>query len=233
MSFDFDKIKQIDNNTKLILFGFIRQSQHELMNKHKEDTFYIIPDLITYACLLFYYTDEYFAKSNLAEIIISDNKQTITKRNAPFVSKFGWDNTSYGNLWIDSNENKIIIWTLKMNRTSGDDICIGIVPTDDDMHEDFTLQCANNYSFCTNGIFMASGIHHPAHSVISCRQGDTIQFILDLIESKLKINIIDQDKNCVLCDTIRKAPNIKYKLAISLHYCDDSVTLINYSEKIK
>eukprot|EP01084_Bolivina_argentea_P115111 204778_1 len=145
----------------------------------------------------------------------------------------GWDNTSYGNVWIDSNKkNKIITWTLKINRSSGDDICIGIAPTDNDMCDDFTLTCEYNYSFCTNGIFMSDGIHFPGQHV-SCQQGNTVKFILDLIKCELRINSDGSDKDCVLCTSIRQAPNIKYKLAISLHYCDDSVTLINYSEKIK
>eukprot|EP01083_Nonionella_stella_P065210 170659_1 len=53
-----ETIALIDTRTKLFVFGYIRQSQRLLFDvDHKNDTFYTIPEWITFQCLLFYYID--------------------------------------------------------------------------------------------------------------------------------------------------------------------------------
>ena len=82
MSLNFEEVKQIDQRTKNIVFGFIRWSQQLLL---QESTYYNIPNIIYHICILFFwqkiipykFSEKY--KSNHGIITLSDDKIILNK----------------------------------------------------------------------------------------------------------------------------------------------------------
>ena len=55
MSSNLAKVKGTNDNTKYdLIFGYIRESEQELLNKHNNDPFYMIPELVIMTCLLYH-----------------------------------------------------------------------------------------------------------------------------------------------------------------------------------
>ena len=85
-----------------------------------------IPAIVVFTILAFYAKPNEYFSPNVADCIkLSNDNKTITK-----ISLDGsLQNTSYGNLWIDSMSDKIIKWEFKIdaNTTKEGGICYNIV----------------------------------------------------------------------------------------------------------
>ena len=82
MSLNFEEIKLIDQKTRNIVFGFIRNSQSLLP---KSQTYYNIPPIVYHCCLLFFwlkiipisFSNKYKSNYNIIKLI--DNNKAIQK----------------------------------------------------------------------------------------------------------------------------------------------------------
>ena len=142
-------LKYIDQRTKFIVFGYIRQYEEKLL-------LYInISRGVCYLCLAYYFLGEHFEKAG-NQFTISDDKMTVTKKEESYVYEYSnWNNTAYGKLWIDSTIPQIIKWKFKilineLGCLSG--ICFCLVSKDNrcnkncvsrDIKQDYP-----NYGFC-------------------------------------------------------------------------------------
>ena len=94
---NFGSLKTVDMKSHLIVFGYIRELGKKFHYKN-------IPTLISIKCLQFYYQHEYWDKTNIKCIDISDDrmimKKTIRKNQTD-----NWDNTTYLHQWYNSNCN--------------------------------------------------------------------------------------------------------------------------------
>lgn len=90
--------KDVDEITKLIIFGYIRDSE-KLLKSSQHKLFHYIPPLITSICILYYNEPEQFEIAGDG-IVISDDKTSIKKDEY-----WSWHNTSYGTLIIPSTNN--------------------------------------------------------------------------------------------------------------------------------
>ena len=63
---DFERIKHIHPSTKLIVEGYLRESQLLLPS---DNPYYIIPELIHFICLCFYDIFEYFNSITKTKIV--------------------------------------------------------------------------------------------------------------------------------------------------------------------
>ena len=101
------KLKAIDQTSKDAVFGYIKQFEKSLILNN-------IPMAVYYLCLAYYYFAEYFDKFREDCFKLSDDKWTIKcikQCHADF-------HTIYMKKWFHSQTNKIIKWTLKMNKLS-------------------------------------------------------------------------------------------------------------------
>ena len=138
MALSLEDIKNIDQETTDIVYGYIRESQKLFSTKH--DSFYIISDLIISSILLFYRTTEYFCKAGEGITISGNNKNIITKTG----NQHSWSNTSYCFNWIESKSNKIITWTFKLDKLitvaiDSSVVTFGIVTNDNHWDDDFSF----------------------------------------------------------------------------------------------
>ena len=126
------KLKQIDNRFKYAVFGYVRSMEPQLSH-------YNVPVLISYICLSYYYHNEYFAKKG-DNVELSNNNMTVNKLNV------GWNNTTYGNIWIESDIDQIAKWTFKL---SSNGAWISILSKDNRINKD-CLQSTDEpiYGFC-------------------------------------------------------------------------------------
>lgn len=122
MSLNFDQIKAVDDYTKLIISGYIHRIS-------KLQTAAIIPPLINYVIISYFYNPEYFAKHG--DEISVNIKQDIAKLenktddDNPFVATGG---SIFGNIKIPQNTHcKRFMWTFKIwNAANGVVLGIGI-----------------------------------------------------------------------------------------------------------
>ena len=70
----------------------------------------IIPSLVIYSILTYYWFREYFSNINEDTVSLSDGKMTIES------TRHGWCNASFGNIKISSTEsaNNIYKWKIKI-----------------------------------------------------------------------------------------------------------------------
>ena len=97
-----EELKEIDPKIRSVVFGFIREAQE--IFPVNENPYYIVPELITYMILNFYYA-RVFWDIIAEQYALSENKQTITK-----TMRHGWSNASYINIEVDSMEECIARW---------------------------------------------------------------------------------------------------------------------------
>ena len=105
MSFILPTLRDIDKDTKYIVFGYINQIEN-VYNFEK------IPSLICFICLAYYYNNPEYFESAGDNIIISNNKQMITK-----TIHNDFSNTTLMNQWIESNSKCIVKWIFHIKKT--------------------------------------------------------------------------------------------------------------------
>eukprot|EP01084_Bolivina_argentea_P108655 194194_1 len=239
MALTLQEVKYVDDSNKRLVFGFIREIEAKCSIQNT-------PPLILYTCLLYYYATEYFDKCGTG-VNISDDKMTITKDSA---SGTTWNNTTYCKNFIDSTSKGIVKWTFKMNKfhTEKDhnfpssDICIGITSTEDNTNKD--------WAFGASGFYYASGnlgkfFQTDNDSMNKCNanrdsieekikfgESDQITLILDLEQRKI-FQQINAGEKYLIWKQIKVDENVKYKVAVTLRYPNNSMTLVEYIHDIK
>ena len=224
MSFDLNKIKFVDDNSRYLVFGYFRRYQNELNQSQSSNPFCIIPELISYTCLLFYYLSEFFDKFDSEQIEVSDDKMTITKKgtNADY-----WNNTTYGNTWINSMDDLKVAWKMKINHNELN-ICIGISPQD--TCSDYWSQCKQCYSYGISGTAsICSEITNFEGKSPKADTGDVVQLILDLTKASLYIKV-NNTEPFLIADEVIKGKDVKYKLAITLSSIGESISILDFSQ---
>ena len=103
-AFHRDKINSIQERNKKICFGYIHETQQQLPSNN---SYYNIPDLIVFLCILYYSNPECFT--------VYGNDITITDEwSAKNHAKTDSYNTAYGNVQIDGNKHILYEWTFKI-----------------------------------------------------------------------------------------------------------------------
>eukprot|EP01084_Bolivina_argentea_P193173 331454_1 len=219
----YKQMKQIDNETKNLVFGFIRQKLWKHISNLSNT--YGIPELIIYICLTFYYIPESFGICPSHVIGILSNRTTIIK----YGNKHAWNNTTYGHRIIHSNSNSINKWKIKINTLfNHESIVIGFTSNNNNsINYDFSQQYDVNYAWTNKGKFLQSGNVMNRHSNCKFSQGDIIILTLDLRRLQIIYELNDSNKkHCV--ENIAKGNNIKYQLAVSMYHYGDSISIIDH-----
>lgn len=141
------KIKNVNQYQKFIVFKYIKLIESTIILYNN------IPETIKYLCLLYFHQHEIFTKHGL-DIKVHNNKMTISK----IKNNNNWNNTSYGNIWIDSSINQIIEWKFLINKLNYNEekgILIGIVTSDKQLNTNTFVKNNNkykpNYAFSDDG----------------------------------------------------------------------------------
>lgn len=204
------------NKVKSIVFGYIRE--HE-----STDDAINIPPLVSYKCLKYYCSDEYFSRALEDFFTISNDKMTITNiRNIPVHA-----HTIYCNKWIESLSNVIVKWTFSIKSLPGYAIFFGLTSNEKRIDEDFCTQ--NNapcYQVSSDGIKYShnmrnNGISYPILPIDGWDNNDTLTFILDLTNKlgfrfgQFSIKKNDKEPKMIFND-VEKGKDIKYKMTLQM-----------------
>ena len=138
------KLQYIDNESKLIVHGYIRQIEKIVISDHHE-----IPTDIKNLCLLYYFdkTEEFDKHSRLLQISSINDKHNNLVEHTQNKSWY----SVYGQFIVDpeSNPYSVYKWTLKYGHVhSGSSPSIGIVGADGDLPtEKYCFMNPTNYDY--------------------------------------------------------------------------------------
>ena len=191
-----------------------------------------IPKDIKVLCLQYYYNPEYFAQAN-DDFKISDDGMRVTARN---ICSFA-NHSIFGNRWIESMSNVIVKWTVSVDKL-GDHMYFGIASKFMDIHKDFGLNEASahpNYAVSNNAIrYRYDG--NTEHEELNFEDfdfhfnaGSVIVYTLDLGKATFSMQI-DEKAPFIVFDAIKRATEIRYKMAVQIRSKGDQLTLLSYQE---
>ena len=208
MAFNFDRIKQIDQSTKDVVQGFIKQAQLLLP---LDKPYFNIPSLVVHLVLMFYWNPEFFTKHGGNASI--DEKRKIVC--------FSEEDAAYGNIEISGNiTHGKYIWTFDVLKFDCGLLSVGI----DSSNKQFSsIDWYNNhfnpsehYSF-----EMGTGSADIYSSAVDCEDygsgihsNDTLIMELDFNHKTLGFMINDTDFGIAFRDIDFK-DNRKYHMVVS------------------
>eukprot|EP01084_Bolivina_argentea_P273291 465483_1 len=228
---NFSKLKFIDDETKKLIFGYVRNIEN-LCN---------VPMAIKHLCLFYSLETEEFGKHSKKLIVSSSTKYKYNDiAYAESLPKFSRSNV-FGSIVIDSNKhpNTIYSWTFKLtsNHTlfSTSLPSIGIVSnviSVDDYCFNMYVGGKKHYLYSHYGWDISSGkVRFKNRSCdynASCHieSGDMIKMEVDLKHKTLKYFQNDKDLDVAFEDIDL---NFKYCLAISFPPWSNQVQIIDFS----
>ena len=192
------KAKKSDSWLKHLLFCYTRSVQTE------NEAGAIVPDEVVYLCILFSSAADYWD-------VIGNN--TYLSRSRMEISKLvfhGWRNSSYGKQVIKSTSKRIVMWKLKMGKSTRKTY-IGIASNTNCQDR------LNTDKYCRNG---------TKNSFYVYKSRRLLTLTLNLKERKIKLDGL----KCSVSSTIKIDNNVSYRLAVSLRNPDDSITIVDFFE---
>ena len=179
---DLSKYKNVDQKTKDLISGYIRNTQITNVN---------IPALINYICTLFYYVSEKWNKQRTTQnCLISYDELTMESIDE---NEF---TTAFLTQIAESGQHH---WKFKIIERPSEDagnLIIGIVKdiVIDKVIQDQWIGKSKNASYCLDVSFNELNIHDKCNSweggyATRCKQGDIIDMYLDLDKLELSFSI--------------------------------------------
>ena len=229
MALDFEKLKQIPDEIKNLMHGFMHQTERELS--------FTIPDLITTICIFYYYQFEHFSvcgqrigineNGNIATVVMDDDKVKSRK------------NTVYGSIPICESYGALkYIWEFKIHKCSWrEDIYIGIdssnkqcINTDfsDEFMDDETIGDYLFYAWGTdaNQYSNATDLDEDSNGKPEAiQQGDIIKMEINITNRTL---IYYKNGKVTVSFTGLSFEEHVYHLAIALESEETSIELTNF-----
>ena len=219
----------MNKKSKLIVCGYIR-SQHKLLfESNQHPLFQNVIISLQALCTLYYHSYDYFDLVHFA-MILSQDGQTLTR---PTISGNNFANSNYGKAIIPSMDTFISRWYLKMEHLTNSFI-VGVSSRPFIKGLGFTSNNNNyHYAFYVNGEYKLKRYENLTFE--GTRYGSRLNndFILCL-ELNLKnktisfyINGVNQG---VAFNHIATGDDIKYRFSITLGYCDNSVSIVKFTQ---
>eukprot|EP01084_Bolivina_argentea_P223726 378482_1 len=226
----------IDEKTKCLVYGYIRNQQKDLSLDHNNNPFYTIPELVIYKCVLYYYITDYFEIGGITGTIYSvknynDTISHCTNRHCNF----------YGYVSIVSTSKAIHRWKFKINEQHTiNNICIGIEEYKQNDKEHNNRKLEKDYYFCLTDETINYGYHDNAGVYSKGKrkiygttygEGTVIEMKLDLHKTTLSFTQNNNDFG-VAYDNIQQQEGLVYKMAVLIAYSSQkrqTVTLLSYN----
>ena len=213
-------LKSIDHATDHLLHGYIREGE-KLLKNHES---VVIPPLVIYTVLMYYWLKEYFA-------VINDEKVSLSNDKMKLGFKVGsWTNSSFGNFKIDSMCNNIYKWRLKIESAGSENLLFGISSGNDT--EQVFVWDLNAFFYGVNA-FNGEKITHKENrsgkfdfdatkyiSRIGCN--DEVKIVLDLSNKCISFCVNDEDKG-IAFDNVKCEKGLEYRLVVSS--CSESISI--------
>ena len=186
-----------------MVLGFFRAHKISIQ---QYDSSFIIPSLVIYTCLTYYWINEYLDVINESVVSRSDDKMIITNK-----TRDTWNNISVGKTTINSISNGVYKWKLKF---SGSDLdaMMGVTNGND------VSQSVASDSLSTCYGYFSKGFLYPSCVYVGKRieEGDIVNVVLDLTNKQLLMSINDSDESTFTID-VKCEENLVYRFAVTLH----------------
>ena len=218
-------LSKIDKRTKYAVFGWIRNSEHELNLNY-------VPLRISSLCVLYFREDEIFGITG-QNVKVSDDGKSITK-----INRHCFNNNSYGIIHVSSMSDCVCRWDLKINKLSTIyGVIIGVssslCPDQKLLHH----RDESSHYAMWNGVFLYDREHlikeRPPWRDIKGRcwkENDKISLVLDLVKEEIRFLVNGVDQGTVY-KHVKKADDITYRLMVSMFDIGASVEILNFSRK--
>ena len=223
-------LSSIDTDTDFLVHGYSREAEKSL-ETDKESV--VIPPLIIYTILMYYWMGEYFDDIDEDKVCRSDDRLKVTS------IQHGWKNSSFGKTIIDSTGKNIYKWKLKVgdnqeknSRSEQPHIMLGIT-TGTDTSEFFIWDNDRSVIFYGYNGYGGSkyyrflGGFQTGTYGVAFAGGDVIEIVLDLYNKQLSFNVNDKNQG-VAFESIKYGDDKKYRLVVSFYDENLSVELINF-----
>ena len=213
----FKELDQIDQKDKDLVNGYVRKLTH------LDD---LIPNLVIFTVLSFYYIAECWGECG-DDVVISNDGRVLTKKQAA-ISESNWNNTSYGNKWIDSMNKKVHKWTFHIDREAYASMLFGFVAEAVHHNGDFSASTEIiNYGMTNTGSIWKHGKYHGL-SGVHIREGDTVIITLNLVDRTILFAVDERHEDEITHEDIIQNHDTKYKICVSLLTPNLQITMTNY-----
>lgn len=228
------KLKSIEQKSKDIVSGYIRQSQFVFKT---DNPYYIIPPLVHYLCIGYYHISEFFMTKS-ERVTLNDDKTIIT-----YNSKEGYV-TAYGNVHINVSDKSIYTWTFKILYNGIDEIHIGI-DTINPQQDDDKLFCEGNTRNSDDFYAAGAEFYHFAddREETTTTTYEEVPYFHNNGIISMEFNCVDKSLNYCFIDDKDKNEEIKfgyncieldmnrtYRMAIGCGWINDCVQLLKFEE---
>ena len=211
MATTFERIKNVDQNTIDLVNGYIRDKQSLL--PYEDNPYYVISSLVIHLILSFYFDPEYFATIQ-GHIKASNNNKIISMNG-----------TAYGNITVPSTIPRIYTWKFKILKCKTD-IYVGIT-SKIGQHGAFCYQDRRSYCAYLPGGRVTNCSLTRDYPFKNINNNSIVEMILDLKKKELSY-CIDGKHLGAAYENIDTGENIKYRMAVYMHYVSTKMELIGF-----
>ena len=219
------RLQQIDIRSKLIVNGFIRESQKLL--PFEDNAYYNLNALIVQICLLYYAINEYWDKVSSA--FITEQNGTVLKRVSDY-----WDNANFGKVIVPSIGDCIYEWYLRINQSKSGSVFIGIIDAKCDNTNKSIIASTNKYSkFVYHGFIESSRISFLPRSYVQLKYRTGYDILIRMNTEQGELEFYKMTNNGKGMELSLKADYkqdkyLSYKIAASIFDVDTCITLTKF-----
>ena len=219
-----DRLKQIDIKSKLIVNGFIRESQYLL--PVDDNPYYNLNELIIRICLIYYAIVECWAV--LHNSFISKENGIVLRRET---GRERWENANYGKMTIPSIGEYIYEWRIKIGKLRNTALLLGVCDSKCNvMNQGVKWLDCHRYIYSANAGTITT---LPRRRI----QGNRLQgwnIVLIRVDSKKGrigfYEALNENEKMELSEEIdlMQKEDLSYRLAASLFYNGDYITITDF-----
>ena len=218
------KLRWIDPESKLIVNGFIRESQKLL--PFEESPYYNLTELIVQLCLIYYAINEYWDK--FSSDFITENDKCIIKR----VNNSHWNATVLGQQILPSIGNIIYEWYFNIVKLKHGASFIGICDSKfDDVNQAVRWTDYLNYMYYGSRGRIAGNKFSERVAGQKYKEGDIVSMRLNTKQGIIEFyKQSKEDKDRVLSGKMKFAQKkeLSYKMCCMMYYCGDHIKLAKF-----
>ena len=186
MAIQFDKLKQVDQETRDLVTGFIKMFETEL------DEHCIIPSLVVTTCILFYHLGEMFTVYGEHMDVELDEACTGLRIFDIHITR----ETAYGNIRINNKYKCIYAWDIELTYTAKYDTFIGIDSSNKEFVDSgFFREIENTYYAFSPSALKTSSVEHQVIKPFGkkMKQGDIVRMEINTNDRTMKVYVNGED----------------------------------------